>query len=144
MSTSCQHFKPRMKCALLSVRPTARQHGRRSAYRFFSLLLSLLKRDKQKSVGRVSGVRSERITGIKILGKPGAEYIRFQAPMLVLIASVGLLRMGLSLIGIADPVVRWLSLTALLLIGMVYAAVRVQTTSFGNYRHLCRWCSFRY
>jgi len=46
--------------------------------------------------------------------------------------------MGLSLIGIADPVVRWLSLTALLLIGMVYAAVRVQTTSFGNYRHLCR------
>ena len=44
--------------------------------------------------------------------------------------------MGLSLIGIADPVVRWLSLTALLLIGMVYAAVRVQTTSFGDYRHL--------
>ena len=38
--------------------------------------------------------------------------------------------------GVADPVVRWLSLTALLPIGTVYAAVRVHTTGFGGYRHL--------
>lgn len=73
---------------------------------------------------------------MKIFGKPAAEYIRLQIPFLVLIAVVGLLRLGLSLAGVADPVVRWLSLTALLPIGTVYAAVRVHTTGFGGYRHL--------
>src|SRR4026207_587747 len=71
-----------------------------------------------------------------IFGKKGIEYIRLQSSFLTLIATVGLARLGLSLFGISDSIVRWLSLTVLLLIGMLYAAVRLHATGFGEYRHL--------
>ena len=73
---------------------------------------------------------------MRIFGKPEAEYIPLQVPPLAMIAVVGLLRLGLSLVGVPDSIVRWLSLTVLLLIGMVYAAIRVQRSGFGGYRHL--------
>jgi len=73
---------------------------------------------------------------MRIFGKPGAEYIPLQVPTLAMIAVVGLLRLGLSLVAVPDSIVRWLSLTVLLLIGMVYAAIRVQRSGFGGYRHL--------
>ncbi|MBI2149675.1 MAG: isoprenylcysteine carboxylmethyltransferase family protein [Acidobacteria bacterium] len=50
--------------------------------------------------------------------------------------AVGLARFALPLLGIPDGTVRWLSLTALLPIGTLYAAIRVHMTGFGAYRRL--------
>jgi uncharacterized membrane protein len=73
---------------------------------------------------------------MKIFGKSLSEYIRFQAPILLLIVVVGLIRLGLSLAGVSNNVGRWFSVSAVLLLGVVVYAVRVPRTGFGSYRHL--------
>ena len=47
-----------------------------------------------------------------MFGKPYSEYLRFQTPFLVAMAVVGVLRLGLSLAGQPDSIVKFASMTA--------------------------------
>jgi len=71
-----------------------------------------------------------------IFGKRFSEYVSFSKPILFLIAIVGIARFGLSLAGTSNAVVKWLSISVVLLIGLVYSAIRVHTTGFGSYLQL--------
>ena len=73
---------------------------------------------------------------MRIFGKTLSEYLRFQAPILVLIVVVGLARLALSLAGVPNSAAKWLSVTVAVLIGTVYYAVRAHTTGFGSYKQL--------
>src|SRR5215475_5284462 len=55
---------------------------------------------------------------------------------MILIVAVGFVRLLSSLAGVSDSVVRWFSLTALAIIGIVYCAIQVPRTGFGGYKHL--------
>ncbi len=56
--------------------------------------------------------------------------------MLLLIGVVGIARLGLSLAGVQTGIVKWLSISAVLLIGLVYFSIRVYTSGFGSYKQL--------
>src|SRR6266568_1728572 len=73
---------------------------------------------------------------MKVFGKNASEYFRIQKPYLVLIVIVGLSRLALSMAGLPASFVKWLSITVLLLVGALYAALRVHRTGFGAYREL--------
>lgn len=73
---------------------------------------------------------------MKILGKSLGEYVAFEKWILVLIAAVGIGRLALSMAGLPNSEVKWLSVTAMGLVGMVYCAVIAHTSGFGSYRHL--------
>jgi hypothetical protein len=71
-----------------------------------------------------------------MFGKPVSEYLRFQKVWLILLAAVGLARLGLSLAGLSDRTVMWLSMTAVGWAAVFYYGVAVHTRGFGTYRHL--------
>ena len=71
-----------------------------------------------------------------IFGKPLSAYVAFQKVFLALVVVVGLLRLALSLAGVSDDVTRWLSMTAVAFVGMVYYGIAVHTKGFGSYRQL--------
>jgi hypothetical protein len=71
-----------------------------------------------------------------IFGKNLWEYIRFQKVILGLIVVVALARLALSLAGVPNSSAKWLSVSAVSLLGLLYYAVRVHTRGFGSYRHL--------
>ena len=71
-----------------------------------------------------------------IFNKPLSEYLAFQKVILLLIIVVGLARLALSLGGVANPTVKWLSITIVSIIGVVYYAIRVHTSGFGSYKQL--------
>jgi hypothetical protein len=71
-----------------------------------------------------------------IFGKRVSEYLAFQKPFLILLAAVGLARLGLSLAGLPNVSVRWLSMNAVLWIAIVYYGVAVHTRRFGSYKQL--------
>ena len=71
-----------------------------------------------------------------MFGKRLSEYLRFQKVWLALIAAVGLARLGLSLAGLPDRTVTWLSMTAVGWVAVLYYGVAVHTKGFGSYRHL--------
>jgi hypothetical protein len=73
---------------------------------------------------------------MQILGKSVSEYFAFQRVIMVLILVVGITRLGLSLAGFPTSTVKWISLTALALVGIVYCAIEVPRTGFGGYKHL--------
>jgi hypothetical protein len=73
---------------------------------------------------------------MKIFGKTLSEYVGFEKWILVLIAGVGFVRLALSLGGLPNSEVKWLSVTVMGLLGMVYCAVIVHTSNFGSYRQL--------
>ncbi len=73
---------------------------------------------------------------MQVFGKSLSEYIRFQKPILIAILVVGLLRLSLSLAGVPDGTVRWLSMTVVALIGVFYYGIQAPRTGFGSYRHL--------
>jgi hypothetical protein len=73
---------------------------------------------------------------LKIFGKTIAEYFAFQKAIMILIVVVGLLRLGLSLRGVPDSIVNWVSLTGLAVVGIIYCAVQIPRTGFGGYKHL--------
>ncbi len=75
-----------------------------------------------------------------MFGKKWSEYIAFQKPALILLAIVGILRLGLSLAGVPDAAAKWLSLTGLGVVLVLYYAVTVHTRGFGSYRHLLPLC----
>jgi cation transport ATPase len=71
-----------------------------------------------------------------VFGKPFSEYVRFAGLSLALIAGVALLRLVLSLAGMPNSSVRWLSATVVLLLCALVYAARVHTTGFGSYKQI--------
>lgn len=71
-----------------------------------------------------------------IFGKQVSEYVAFQKGILWLIVIVALGRFALSLAGVPNSTVKWLSVTVVALLGVVYYAIRVHTTGFGSYKQL--------
>ena len=71
-----------------------------------------------------------------IFGKRLSDYVSFAKVFLVLILVVGVARLALSLAGVSDAAARWVSITVVIWIGVVYFAMRVHRTGFGTYRHL--------
>jgi hypothetical protein len=73
---------------------------------------------------------------LKIFDKTIAEYFAFQKAIVILILIVGLLRLTLSLAGLPDSIVTYISLTGMAVVGVVYCAIQIARTGFGSYRHL--------
>ena len=73
-------------------------------------------------------------------GRPLSDYVRFCKPFLVLIPIVGILRLALSISGEPNSSVKWVSMTALTWIGVLYYAVRVHTSGFGGYKQFLPIC----
>jgi len=71
-----------------------------------------------------------------IFGKRVSEYLAFQKPVLIAIAAVGLARLVLSLAGLPDSTVRWLSMNVVVLVGTIYYGIAAARTGFGSYRQL--------
>ena len=69
-------------------------------------------------------------------GKRISQYLGFQKAWLALIAAVGLARLGLSLAGLPDTTVTWLSMTVVGWAAIVYYGVAVHTRGFGSYKQL--------
>jgi hypothetical protein len=75
-----------------------------------------------------------------IFGKRLSEYFSFCWPFLVLILVVGIVRLALSLGGVSTSIARWLSITAVIWIGVLYYAIKVHTSGFGSYKQLLPIC----
>jgi hypothetical protein len=75
-----------------------------------------------------------------IFGKRLAEYFQFCKPFLGLILVVGIVRLALSLGGVPNSTAKWLSITAVIWIGVLYYAIRVHTSGFGSYKQLLPIC----
>ena len=75
-----------------------------------------------------------------IFGKRLSEYFAFCRPFLFLILVVGILRLAVSLGGVSDSTARWLSITAVIWIGVLYYAIKVHTSGFGSYKQLLPIC----
>lgn len=71
-----------------------------------------------------------------VFGKKLSEYVAFQKIVLVVIVAVGILRLALSLAGVADATTKWLSMTVVSLAAIVYYGITVHTKGFGSYRQL--------
>jgi hypothetical protein len=71
-----------------------------------------------------------------MFGKSVSQYLGFQKVFLVLLAVVGLARLGLSLSGLPDTTVRWFSMNAVAWAAAVYYGVAVHTSGFGSYRQI--------
>lgn len=71
-----------------------------------------------------------------IFGKSLSDYVAFAKPFLWLIAIVGIARLGLSLAGVENATVKWLSISVVALVGLVYYSIRVHTSGFGSYKQL--------
>jgi hypothetical protein len=71
-----------------------------------------------------------------MFGKRVSEYLGFQKVWLALIAVVGLARLGLSLLGLPDSTVTFLSITVVGWAAVFYYGVAVHTRGFGSYRQL--------
>jgi hypothetical protein len=75
-----------------------------------------------------------------VFGKRVSEYFAFCKPFLGLIIAVGLARLALSLGGVPNSTAKWLSITAVVWLGVLYYAIRVHTSGFGSYKQLLPIC----
>jgi hypothetical protein len=73
---------------------------------------------------------------MSIFGKRFSEYISFTRLFIVLILIVGITRLALSLAGIDTSIVKWISISAVLTVGLFYYPIKLHTTGFGTYKHL--------
>ena len=73
---------------------------------------------------------------MNIFGKSLSDYVRFERGFLILVVVVGIARLALSLLGVPNSTAKFLSLTVVFLLGMVYYSVRVHTSGFGSYKQL--------
>jgi len=71
-----------------------------------------------------------------IFGKPLSHYVEFCKPFLVLVPIAGIVRLALSLGGLPNSTAKWISVTALVGIGVLYYSVRLHTSGFGSYKQL--------
>ncbi len=73
---------------------------------------------------------------MKMFGKNLSEYVAFSKLFLGLILVVGIFRLALSLGGVPNTTAKWLSITAVIWIGVLYYSIRVHTSGFGSYKQL--------
>lgn len=73
---------------------------------------------------------------MRIFGKSLSEYVSFEKGFLILVLVVGVARLVTSLLGVPNSTVKFLSLTVVFLLGMIYYSVRVYTSGFGSYLQL--------
>jgi hypothetical protein len=73
---------------------------------------------------------------MRIFGKTIGEYLRFAAGIVALVVIVGVARLVLSMAGVPVSAVKFLSVTTMALLGVVYFGVRTHTSGFGSYRQL--------
>jgi hypothetical protein len=71
-----------------------------------------------------------------MFGKTVTEYLRFQKVVLALIVVAWIVRLTLSLAGTPNASAKWVSVTAVLLFGVLYYGVAVHTRGFGSYKQL--------
>ena len=71
-----------------------------------------------------------------MFGKRVSQYLAFQKTFLILIAAVGLARLGLSLAGLPNSTTRWLSMNVVAWAAVFYYGVAVHTRGFGSYKQL--------
>ncbi|MBI4382395.1 MAG: hypothetical protein HY574_14555 [candidate division NC10 bacterium] len=71
-----------------------------------------------------------------IFGKGLSEYVAFTRLFLGLILVVGIVRLALSFGGVPNSTAKWLSITAVVWIGVLYYSIRVHTSRFGSYKQL--------
>lgn len=83
--------------------------------------------------GDDSPLKGARMT---VFGKSLSDYVRFQRVILGLILVVGVARLLLSLAGVSDNGVKFLSMTVVTIAGVFYYGIRVHTSGFGSYMQL--------
>ena len=71
-----------------------------------------------------------------MFGKSVGQYLGFQKVFLVVIVLAWLVRLTLSLTGVPNASAKWVSVTVVLLIGVLYYGVAVHTKGFGSYKQL--------
>lgn len=71
-----------------------------------------------------------------MFGKSVGEYLRFQKVVLAVIVVAWLVRLVLSLAGTPNATAKWVSVTVVLLVGLLYYGVAVYTRGFGSYKQL--------
>src|SRR5262245_64000999 len=71
-----------------------------------------------------------------IFGKRLSDYAVFSRVFLVIVPAIGIARLALSLGGVPNSTARWLSMTVVLWISVIYYSIRVHTTGFGSYKQL--------
>jgi hypothetical protein len=71
-----------------------------------------------------------------MFGRPLSEYLAFQKIPLGLIAAVGLARLALSLAGVPNEGVAWVSMNAVSWAAALYYGVAVHTRRFGSYKQI--------
>jgi hypothetical protein len=71
-----------------------------------------------------------------MFGKGLSEYLGFQKVVLGLLAAVGLARLGLSLAGLPNATVAWLSMNVVGWAGALYYGVAVHRRGFGSYKQI--------
>jgi hypothetical protein len=75
-----------------------------------------------------------------IFGKRLSEYIAFSRPFLILALVVGIARFVLSLGGMPNSTAKWLSITTVMWVGVLYYSIRIHTSGFGSYKQLLPIC----
>src|SRR5215813_14383818 len=75
-----------------------------------------------------------------IFGKPLSEYFAFSKPFLGLILFVAIGRLALFFAGAPNSTARWLSVTVVIWLGVVYFGIKVYTSGFGSYKQLLPIC----
>lgn len=73
---------------------------------------------------------------MKIFGRQLSDYVAFSKVFLILIPVIGIARLALSIGGEPNSTVKWISVTALLWIAVLYYPVRLHTSGFGSYKQL--------
>jgi hypothetical protein len=95
----------------------------------------------RESVSNFLAARSVQVQlghfqGGAMFGKRISEYLDFQKVALIVVAVVGLLRLALSLAGVPNAKVAYLSMNVVTWAAAIYYGVAVYTRGFGTYRHL--------
>lgn len=73
---------------------------------------------------------------MRIFGKSISDYVKFEWGFLTLVLVVGLARLAMSLLDVPNSTTKYVSLTVLLLFGLIYFPIRVYTSGFGSYKQL--------
>jgi hypothetical protein len=71
-----------------------------------------------------------------LFGKRLSDYTAFCRMFLIVIPVIGIGRLALSLGGAPNSTARWLSMTVMAWIAVIYYSVRVHTSGFGSYKQL--------
>jgi hypothetical protein len=73
---------------------------------------------------------------MSIFGKSVGAYLRFAVGVVALVVVVGVARLALDMSGVPVSSVKFVSVTTIALLGVVYFGVRTHTSGFGSYRQL--------